>query len=701
MANPRGGRRNLQPHGRIGRAGFSGRISSEGNRGGRRRGGTQPCRFFQGTGHCRFGDLCNYSHDLSLGSSTGLSWGQPRERAQGTPDQQQAKSEYNSWKRLIKKPPIANDTATIQLLWNNALKILDGEDGDCKQMLPRDLDDEENYGRQHILTLLNMVAHTQGYSKFVDLARPFLLVITHSALLHCLSVDTFVGGLYNFISGTNGSRGIQFFQRLCTNLLKLQLEPATMQTPAENLETTLIAMSTALRELLRREQRAVFHEDLPPLVNSMESILDAIDIVRRSPASQTVRNVIEEVRGMIARTNGLLQREEEPHVGEVITSVVTSTYPRDLILPRDRHDNDKLDITKIRILPTEDEIRSNHVDFLPSTDPDQPHFLTNKVERHLDTFFRLLRHDVFGELMESLNTVLTALHTGSATLEDPRFSLGAIRAYSYPRAHITYVSFDQRRGLEAHISFSQPSFLRKKSPSERRTWWQESKRLDEGVLLCLLFVEGVQSSLLFFTIREKFTETKRDDGLSMDNHQGIIKAKLATRTQNDLELMIRMSCQKSRGVLIEFPDVLLATFVPILENIQKMQRQSRLPFNQWIIPDRPISNADLSKTVDVPPPLYALRPGFTFSLKPILKDPDGNTSMTLKIPVDSSIAADELEARTNLDRGQCKALIAALTCEFAFIQGPPGTGKSYLGVQLMRVLLASKDEAKLGPIVVM
>lgn len=86
-------------------------------------------------------------------------------------------------------------------------------------MLPRDLDDEDNYGRQHIRTLLSMVAQSDGHSKFVDLARPFLLVITHPELLDCLSVDTFVGGLYNFISGNNGSRAVPFFQRLSTNLL--------------------------------------------------------------------------------------------------------------------------------------------------------------------------------------------------------------------------------------------------------------------------------------------------------------------------------------------------------------------------------------------------------------------------------------------------------------------------------------------------
>ena len=67
---------------------------------------------------------------------------------------------------------------------------------------------------------------------------------------------------------------------------------------------------------------------------------------------------------------------------------------------------------------------------------------------------------------------------------------------------------------------------------------------------------------------------------------------------------------------------------------------------------------------------------------------------------DDKALLDSLEARTSLDRGQCRALIAALTREFAFIQGPPGTGKSYLGLQLMKVLLDLKKRNDLGPVLV-
>lgn len=106
-----------------------------------------------------------------------------------------------------------------------------------------------------------MKAHAHGHSTFVTLARPFLLVITHQALLDCLSVDTAVGDLYNFISGSNGSRAIPFFQML-TSSLEQNLKSAT-PGPKVILERTLIAMLRSLRELLTREQRAAFHDDLP------------------------------------------------------------------------------------------------------------------------------------------------------------------------------------------------------------------------------------------------------------------------------------------------------------------------------------------------------------------------------------------------------------------------------------------------------
>lgn len=49
-----------------------------------------------------------------------------------------------------------------------------------------------------------------------------------------------------------------------------------------------------------------------------------------------------------------------------------------------------------------------------------------------------------------------------------------------------------------------------------------------------------------------------------------------------------------------------------------------------------------------------------------------------------------MEAHTGLVRGQCQAMVTALTREFALLQGPLGIGKSYLSLKLLQVLLDCK-----------
>jgi hypothetical protein len=112
------------------------------------------------------------------------------------------------------------------------------------------------------------------------------------------------------------------------------------------------------------------HDDLPDLVNSLENAADITSMDKQYVAFQVVINRISELRATIARANSLLNHEEVPLVNGVLTAVATSTYPRDIIVPRDRHNNDNTDITKIQILPTENEIRSDLAEFLPSINRD-------------------------------------------------------------------------------------------------------------------------------------------------------------------------------------------------------------------------------------------------------------------------------------------------------------------------------------------
>jgi hypothetical protein len=106
-------------------------------------------------------------------------------------------------------------------------------------------------------------------------------------------------------------------------------------------------------------------------------------------------------------------------------------------------------------------------------------------------------------LKEALGGLLTAIDNDPDLSSNPKLSLGDMQIYSYPNAYIRYVSYSHRRGFEAQISFSQLPSFRRMLPAERRTWWEESSRLEEGTLLCFVSLKGAESSTLLFTVSEK------------------------------------------------------------------------------------------------------------------------------------------------------------------------------------------------------
>ncbi|OAL52703.1 hypothetical protein IQ07DRAFT_535610 [Pyrenochaeta sp. DS3sAY3a] len=683
-------------HFRRGQVGASrGRRNGTGRGAGHSNRGREACHHYA-QGKCRFGDECRFSHDLSSGAKQDRVRVQRDKRLDETAEEQFARATYSSWRSLIRRMPLSNDLHTMQSVWNGALEILDGEDRDWKQSLPKDLDNDEGlFGRQHIKDLLSKRAEPSQHVKFIEIVRSFLLVMTHSAMVDSLSVDTYVGNLYNFISGTNGTRAVPFFQHVCELVTGLRLERKQV-LPLETLDTTLIAMSTTLSELLRRESRARYNEELPDLIRSLETSAHLITDTESSITSHIITTQAKNLRAVVARASGLLTEEDDTKSTADLSSALRSTYPRDIVVPGERHDNDKTDITDISIFPTREEILSDAKEFLPSTDPDEPHFLTSKLERHIDTHFRLLRHDTFGRLKEDLGGLMKSIVNDPHHHVNPRLNFHDTRTYSYPNASVTYLMLNNRAGLQVQMSFPQPQPKLRGIAVDKRKWWEETRRLEEGVLLSFIWMHNSTAEHLFFTVAGRSTDTRKENSLTHSNKTATITIKLTTQTRAAVEALLDLSRQRIRGVLLEFPNVLPATFVPVLDNLQRMQRLSRLPFREWILPDKGPPDAKLA----IPPPLYARRVGFSFPLTSILKAGASPMSIQPSSSSDDPHLIAELEANTELDRGQCVALIAALTREFAMIQGPPGTGKSYLGVKLMKVLLEIKREAGLGPVIV-
>ena len=333
-----------------------------------------------------------------------------------------------------------------------------------------------------------------GNARFIQLACPFLIAITHSALLDCLSIDTYVDDLYNFISGSGGTRALPFFQSLSNSLSEESRGPSETNTE------------------IYEDSKTLLHEDLPSLVESMKNASKCLGLDNNSAAFHTMALRVAELQGMIRRTQGVLM-EDVDDGKESANLVVASTYPRDIQLSGNRHDKDKRDITEISVLPTKDEIRSECPEFLPSPNVDQPHFLKG-VERHLNTHFRLRRHDIFVKSL--LGGLLNACENEMELVQTSRLPLSNMHAHTYSGAYVKYLLFTTKSGLEVQISFRRSHHVQKKSSFERRRWWEDTKRMEEGSLLCLFAYEGRRSSLLFFTLSQKITGPKGRFGLVSD-----------------------------------------------------------------------------------------------------------------------------------------------------------------------------------------
>ncbi|KAJ4410034.1 hypothetical protein N0V85_004010 [Neurospora sp. IMI 360204] len=634
---------------------------------------------------CRYGADCRFSHDVP----------------EFTAEEEDAHEAYLDWKRQLRQMALL--TGNHSALWTDALAILEGDAyREWQQSVARDLADDDIGGLIRIrgtvqFCMDNLKDNTQAFR----VATPFLKVLTHHSLCDSLSVDVYVGKIYRYFGGINGETAILFLSDLARrslSMLEQEASPPAWWEP----DTTCTLLLKCLLGLVRRERKALLNDDLPKLFQDLQKLVALLQQkVRFGPAIDrctscldTMKRLMESATLLLGDPDGLLP-EQRGRSGRV-----RLTFPMDVHVPGGSHDNDNADISKIQILPTHGEIISKHPEYLPTTDFSQAHFLQDPVRRHIDTAFRLLRHDTFGPLKDALNRFLA--DDDKPTSNSHQLMDNNIRAHVYDRAQIQRVFVRPRTGLEAILSFATPHQLRNSSPADRRRWWQESSRLEPGALACYVSHDEGKKRSLFFIVTHKSTEERNDDPqkstLVSKHSDPTVTVKLATESQECLALLIRLHTSKHSGVLVDLPGIIPDTFVPVLTNLQRIMTDGELPFSQWILPAHG-SLGERPQQLTIPPPAYARKKGFVFKLDSITSEKSGPLRLNPSTSHED-INLDKFEKSTGLNRSQCRALITALTREYALIQGPPGTGKSYVGVQLVRTLLSHKKEASLGPILI-
>ncbi|KAL2830319.1 hypothetical protein BDW59DRAFT_178029 [Aspergillus cavernicola] len=515
---------------------------------------------------------------------------------------------------------------------------------------------------------------------FKDQMLPFMQIITHPNVLASLVLEQAVVTIYNCIFGPAGRRGEPLLGFLA-DAVQLEIDTKSESESKSNAAPTYLELSLLVFwQVVELNSTAFIQEPLKPIAQRFADhlmVLHALDAT--DPLHQSSYHYLERLQRRLEIGLSL------PTLSGTSKKLLASQSPVAFVTQKDppggRHDNDHADICKIQIMPTFQEILCSRSEYLPVKDPRQWH--VDGLAGLLDRNFRLLREDTVGQLRNVIHAEL-----------QPRPAHKETRK-SQTRAHV------YRQFL---VRFAQPANVRGMAKKKQQEWWELSKRLQSSALVCLLDPQG---HAIFCTVttpdrprtRPNATENQRPKltgSFSEESNMASVMLELVEPTESNWQYIL--DCHAPRRnrpsiSLVEFPGILLPSFQPTLLALQRMQKAADIPMSEFLASNDLNS---LSLLVDVPPPVYAAAPGFSFDLQCLMDD-----GSSLKVQHSQPVDMERLQKQSKLDDAQALALVRTLQRRMGLIQGPPGTGKSFTGVALIKVLLANKAKVKkgLGPII--
>ena len=534
--------------------------------------------------------------------------------------------------------------------------------------------------------------------KYKNRTLPFFRIISHPDILSSLILETPLDTIYTFLFGPNGRRAINLFKFTTSALGALARDEAVKDEELTSIAVT--ASLAVLERIVELNQGAQVIAEFTSIVNKLSATIpeQLLQVGSRNLARVRQRLGVGAAIPMLG--NRPLEQKSPRPVFEL-----GSDPPGALSELGPRHDNDHEDIFKIKILPTTEEIQSQRLEYLPSSDSRKQHL--PGLAGLLDRQFRLLREDTVGQLRDAVQLECKRLtRPANATLPRKQQKNG-VRNIVYQNVVLLRLEFDRKRGLQVVAEFDQPSALAKKGAKEREEWWRNTKQLQIDSFVCLISSTG---RAIFFSVCDpapppppKGKSSEKDGGrLATYQRASDERSSLFKRADRATLLLSLVedhpeditwinghlgTARKLQQSLVEFPGILLPSFQPTLRAIQKMSRTLDLPFSQFIAPD--IQHAG---DIEMPAPAYSRRPGFAFNLETLTR------GEPLKLTPGQPFDDTTLRENSTLDDAQRASTVHALKSCIALIQGPPGTGKSYTGVAIIKALLKNRKAAQLGPI---
>ncbi|OHW94282.1 nf-x1 finger and helicase domain [Colletotrichum incanum] len=649
-----------------------------------------PCRLWKNTGSCRFGSHCKFSHDPANGDDRQSRIKQTRSLNQ-TPNPERER--LQTWRRLRPKPadvPLQWDRETANY-FRTAISLVE-EDVSLAQEVIRDMASENRLSiiRDVIEGAVNRVPQEKVLF-WESRILPFFRVLLHPSVTDSVVLEQESTTLFRSLLGIDATR----LHRLYSFLFELVDHWAEL--PFENNGSTsgMEGLALACGVLAK-----VVNTCTSNMVNShFTSIVDGIQIRLEVFGNQTAdfhtmqaKKYLDYVRRRLEIGQLLPDATKAPaSSGSFAEFTLSQDLPGSLSQRGRRHDNDHADIADIKLMPTYGEIMSSRDEYLPAINHAQHHL--QGLQGLLDRHFRMLREDTLHDLRNAIRTIVES----KVKVRELRTKI-----VPYERVIAVDVAFGKWSGLEFIVRIDQPRAARSLDKMGRAAWWAQNKSLMDGSLVCTVDEIG---NIFFFqvsrsTIRDAENEppqeeagkTQQGQRHSLPDNQNNAYVHLHLVDTSAEEVKRSLLWFKTMGAwqyrrLFEFPSILLPAFAPPLKSLQKMSQKLDLPFQDLLTlreGDRP---------AEVAPPLYSMRPGFSFDLSCL-----SNDGTELSYTPGEAINPLELSQHSSLDLTQSEAILNSLRRSFALIQGPPGTGKSYTGEALIRVLLANKSKARLGPI---
>ncbi|KAF7560256.1 hypothetical protein G7046_g3885 [Stylonectria norvegica] len=662
----------------------------------------KPCFNLKRQGFCKFGSRCKFSHDGN--EQQQISRSQPPQHNPNNAND----GKLRQWKRLLEmgergSQSIDLTSSAVGRFFQLGLELMDGDVGAAQETIKL-LATEP--GLVFIKALADRhIPEAQDQASRIALweagVKPLFSLVTHPCVVDSAVLEQQVASVFNFILGVGGSR----MNKVFTYVVRLTTSPSTSphDDPPQmaRVELTLAVLSKVFDCNTNNMINPQFAELVSHFAKVVEGTSDPEGEFHRLQASKYLEymqqrlEVGDKIPDLLSRPNVPIARE---------TFVLRRDLPGRLSADGPRHDNDHADITKIQIMPTYDEIVSPRGEYLPTNNPSEWHI--QGIRGRLDREFRLVREDTVGQLRDAVREQLELARNPDEN--KAQGSNNGLRTYTYESLTAVDVNLHRIGGLEMVVRCSQPSAVPKSSAKKRKAWWMQSKRLQAGALVCMFDVTG---SMVFCVVSEttmrfkgdkearQYDDEGEDDVLKTQEPQTLsddetslfVNLKLVDTERKDITRALRWyrcSGQSSRRYLVEFPGVLLDSFKHTLSALQQMHEKPSIPFKALLAP-----STTSPSEIEVKPPHYARKAGFTFDLSCLTND-HAPFAMDPQRPPAPSI----LTSQSTLDPTQSAGLLNTLSRELSLIQGPPGTGKSYTGEKIVKVLLESRKKAELGPI---